>query len=142
MDILKYKICSSCKKYLPIEDFYKAGTTSKGNIRYSSECRKCRKEREKDRYGVLYEDLSKRKVKCKHCGISKPYLLEFHHRDPKKKEFTIAKWRKKSKEKLLSELNECDTLCKNCHAEFHYLNRKNGISYNEYIKSNSEQSEV
>lgn len=51
------------------------------------------------------------------------------------KEFTIAHWRKRSIKLLASEIEKCDTLCKNCHAEFHYLNRNFDISYQDYLNN-------
>jgi hypothetical protein len=57
--------------------------------------------------------------KCVRCGYNKCIsALEFHHRDPSKKDFGIAKsgncvaW-----EKILVELDKCDLLCANCHRE-------------------------
>lgn len=104
-------------------------------FRYSSECKECRKKREKNRYDEQYKEVEKLKTKCVHCGLEKPYLLEFHHRNPEFKEFTISQWRKHSKEELLKELKDCDALCKNCHSEFHYLNRKLGITYKDYLNN-------
>lgn len=132
---MKTKTCSTCGRSLTIDNFYKCGKTKYGDQRYANECIGCRKEREKKRYNDLYLKLMESKRKCVHCGNNKWYLLEYHHRDPSKKEFTISHWRKRSREKLLKEIKECDALCKNCHAEFHFLNRKYGISYSEYLKN-------
>lgn len=129
------KICSTCGLEFDLSNFYRCGKTSKGNIRYSCECRDCRKQREIKRYYELKEDVLVYKKPCVHCGIDKPYLIEFHHRDPKEKEFVVAHWRKKSREAYLAELSKCDPLCRNCHEEYHYLNRVKGISYEEYIKN-------
>lgn len=129
------KRCSTCKKELPISNFYKNGHTSSGKVRYANECKDCRKRREKDRYDSKQLNLIARKKQCVHCGLGKPYLLEFHHRDPNAKEFTIAHWRRHSNKDLLAEIKECDTLCKNCHAEFHYLAKTKGITYQEYLES-------
>lgn len=56
---------------------------------------------------------------CKHCGYSKiPQALQFHHVDPKKKDFTISgkSWKY---DKLLKEAKKCLLLCANCHIEEH-----------------------
>ena len=128
------KICSTCKKEFPISNFYRCGTTKSGKIKYACECKDCRKNRELKRYVEIKKDVFDYRKPCKHCGLDKPYLIEFHHKDPNEKEFVVAHWRKKSKEAYLKEIEKCDTLCKNCHAEFHYLNKTIGISYAEYIK--------
>ncbi len=56
--------------------------------------------------------------KCQNCGYSKCLkALEFHHRDPKKKRFTIARLTNPEWSKIRKELDKCDLLCANCHRE-------------------------
>lgn len=56
--------------------------------------------------------------KCQNCGYDKCMrALEFHHRDPEKKEFEIGWMMNKSWKSLKKELDKCDLLCSNCHAE-------------------------
>ena len=62
--------------------------------------------------------------KCIKCGYSKSVVaLDFHHRDPNQKDFSISKHRglnwEKNKEKVIKELDKCDLLCANCHREEH-----------------------
>lgn len=62
---------------------------------------------------------------CKKCGIDlleKPWLAHFHHRDPKEKSFGIMALIGESLSVLNieSELEKCDLLCANCHAETHF----------------------
>lgn len=59
--------------------------------------------------------------KCIRCGYRKSMAaLDFHHRDPKEKDFQISRnghctaW-----EKLKVELDKCDLVYRNCHAEIH-----------------------
>ena len=129
------KRCSTCGQVFPVDFFYKSGKTKSGKIKYSCECKDCRKQREMERYYDKKDDIDSFRKPCVHCGIDKPYLIEFHHRDPEEKEFVIAHWRKKSKESLIAELEKCDPLCRNCHEEFHYLHRTTGISYADYISN-------
>lgn len=128
------KQCSTCGELMPIEDFYKCGNLKSGAQRYSCECKDCRRKRENARYYDLAADVAAFRGPCARCGLDKPYLIEFHHRDPGEKEFVIAHWRKRSRRALMDELQKCDPLCRNCHAEFHYLHDRNGITYSEYIK--------
>lgn len=63
--------------------------------------------------------------KCVKCGYDKcEGALQFHHRDPAEKEFTLSKINLNdtnfSFEKILIEVEKCDLLCANCHAEEHY----------------------
>lgn len=59
--------------------------------------------------------------KCQECGYDKCIgAMDFHHLDPQEKDFTISgnagKW-----ENIKKELDKRILLCKNCHAEHHYL---------------------
>lgn len=65
--------------------------------------------------------------KCQKCGYDNcDNALHFHHKNPEDKEFGIARARldgeKFTIEKVLVEVDKCDLLCANCHAEEHYLN--------------------
>ncbi len=53
---------------------------------------------------------------CLDCGIHNPTVLEFHHRDPGTKLFTIGLGKsRKTISQMLSEIEKCDLLCANCH---------------------------
>jgi len=58
----------------------------------------------------------KAELKCVRCGFDHPAALEFHHRDPTKKNFQISRkaWQTKW-ENVLAEVELCDVLCSNCH---------------------------
>lgn len=62
--------------------------------------------------------------KCKKCGYNKcEGALQFHHVDPSKKDFTIAQVNLSttiSIQDIFNELDKCDLLCANCHAEIHF----------------------
>jgi len=73
--------------------------------------------------------------KCMICGYSKPIAsaYHFHHIDAKKKEFTVSKFMSRSLESLKKEVDKCDLVCGNCHAEIH--DKENAISREQTIKS-------
>ncbi len=59
---------------------------------------------------------------CIKCGESHIGCLDFHHRDPKEKEFglgTIIRQNIK-KDRILEEIAKCDILCSNCHRKLHW----------------------
>jgi hypothetical protein len=60
-------------------------------------------------------------LKCGICGEDETCCLEFHHTDPSEKEVTIALTvsRGFSKERILKEIEKCETLCANCHRKRH-----------------------
>jgi hypothetical protein len=85
-------------------------------------CKKCRSERvSKSRK----EQIKKLKLhfggKCTKCGYNK-YLqaLDFHHLDPKEKEFGLGENRSgRSFKKMIEEASKCALLCCRCHREVH-----------------------
>jgi hypothetical protein len=66
--------------------------------------------------------------KCQQCGYDKPIYsaYDFHHRDPKQKDFTISH-SNRGFEFLKKEVDKCDLLCKNCHAEVHSIYCSDGV---------------
>ena len=61
----------------------------------------------------------KRGKACR-CGEADPSCLDWHHRDPKQKEFNVSQMRKGcSKEQVLREVAKCTIVCSNCHRKLH-----------------------
>ena len=63
--------------------------------------------------------------KCQKCGYDKcEGALHFHHRNPEEKEFGLGGINLNDSDfslpNLLTEIDKCDLLCANCHAEMHY----------------------
>ena len=54
---------------------------------------------------------------CVECGYKKhPAALDFHHRDPATKLFSLgSKVHSYGKERIIEEIEKCDVLCANCH---------------------------
>jgi transposase len=58
--------------------------------------------------------------KCEGCGYSRCLeALDFHHKNPKEKDFNISSYQKKSWNTIKKELDKCICLCSNCHRELH-----------------------
>ncbi len=97
--------------------------------REKERCRKKAKRYyyEKGRYATAWRIRVKQKLieykgnQCQRCGYDKkiPAVYDFHHRDPKKKDFGIGSYKVLNFEKLKKEADKCDLLCRNCHAEIH-----------------------
>ena len=64
----------------------------------------------------------KKSLSCEMCGETHPACLQFHHRDPSEKRFTISAAGRLCVciEELLKEIKKCDVVCGNCHAKLHY----------------------
>lgn len=95
-----------------------------------------RKEKAKEKYKKTYDAIwwaEKRKAlkkllvdykggSCCQCGYNKCIAsLEFHHRDPTKKDFIIGKAKSIKLEKVIEEVDKCNLMCGNCHTELHFL---------------------
>jgi hypothetical protein len=58
--------------------------------------------------------------KCEICGYNKCITaLEFHHLDPKEKDFGVGASKVLSFEKCKQEVDKCMLVCANCHRELH-----------------------
>lgn len=65
--------------------------------------------------------MKKAELHCGRCPEDEPYCLDFHHKDPKEKETTMARaihygW---SIERIEKEIAKCEVLCANCHRKVH-----------------------
>ncbi|MCC7500542.1 hypothetical protein IT396_01930 [Candidatus Nomurabacteria bacterium] len=71
-------------------------------------------------------DEYKAKLSCTNCDEKHPACLDFHHKDAKEKEFSVAliKGWGYGKERMLREIEKCVVLCSNCHRKIHYEARK------------------
>lgn len=67
---------------------------------------------------------------CTRCGYNKTNVaLEFHHRNPAEKDFSMAKFKMyKLIDIVKEELDKCDVLCSNCHKEVHHELRDCGAA--------------
>ena len=112
------KICLICQK-----EFVTASATRK----YCYDCSPSSKIASKAeiitaiRRAMKKEAVRRRGGKCERCGYDKSIrALSFHHRNPSEKAFGIScsgvthNW-----EEYLQEVDKCDLLCANCHAEEH-----------------------
>ena len=134
---MEMKVCTKCKKELPIDDF---NWRDRNKGRKRSECKYCQTKYMKEIYKAKKELISniKAKEKCKKCGDGRSYVLDYHHVNPDEKENTIARITSSIYpiEKVLKEIKKCIVLCANCHREFHYLNENFGITLDDYLNNN------
>lgn len=131
------KFCWMCRKWRKLKYFYKYRSGCKKGKAISG-CIDCHTERNHSHYAKcsvavveqhrMYRNKKRRKLNalkrrlgCKKCGENDPWCLQFHHRDPKKKTWSICKlyggtW---SWERILEEVKKCIVLCANCHIKEH-----------------------
>lgn len=114
------KRCPRCKTEKPLTDFYKRRGKEGGSVY----CRSCTNEQTVERQRKFKKQCVEYKGgKCEKCEYDK-YIgaLEFHHKDPHQKDFTVANARLTSfSDKVKQELDKCEMLCSNCHREAHAI---------------------
>jgi predicted HNH restriction endonuclease len=118
MPIHETKHCKRCDTEKTSDEFYRR---RKGKD-LSPYCKSC-----SNQVTVERQRKFKRKCidykggKCEVCGYDKcESALEFHHREPEQKDFSVSKSRLTSfSDKVTAELDKCALLCANCHREVH-----------------------
>lgn len=132
---METKQCSKCKINKTLEEFNKKSSSRDGLSSYCKECNKINLKRHYNSNEEYYKNKSKnynlslrnwltnykKNLSCSQCGESRWWVLDFHHRDPEKKEGNINNILfSKGKEKTLEEISKCEVLCANCHRDVHY----------------------
>ncbi len=115
--VIEYKECNDCKKVKPLGEFAMFRRNKDGR---ELRCKPCYRERRNNQSNAKkLQLLALNGGECVVCGYSKcPTALEFHHKDPSKKEFALSlSW--KSLASLIAESKKCALLCSNCHREVH-----------------------
>lgn len=132
---METKVCTKCKRELPIENFHWRDK-AKGTRR--SECKDCHNAYMKNVYKDKKDTLQdlKSELKCAKCGENRGYVLDFHHRDPSTKGATIARMTSNNYtlDRVQKEIEKCVVLCANCHREFHHFNNTFNMSLDDYLK--------
>lgn len=106
------KICSTCQKAKPTDDFYPR--KSGGTI---SQCKSCHTNYITGRWIALKERA------IQHMGgvcfdCKRPHhrvVYDFHHLDPSQKDMVWNQLKKHSWDCIVQELAKCVLLCSNCH---------------------------
>lgn len=154
MEVQQTKICTKCKEKKSISSFYsrksKSGTASECKeckLKYTLEYSRTEKGKEIRHKATrkwvcnnaqrvnATQNLSRKNKKlraisllggvCVDCKLSfSECVYDFHHLNPKEKEFSPAhifnlKW-----ETILKEISKCVLLCANCHRLRHHLDKE------------------
>jgi 5-methylcytosine-specific restriction endonuclease McrA len=128
------KTCTKCGIEKELSKFRKDKTRIDG---YQSWCKLCAREQQKSGYTLKYGESSrllasnrrlifsailedyKKQHSCVVCGESTTVCLDFHHKVPSEKDFTISHMRNMSLTHLRAEISKCVVLCSNCHRKVH-----------------------
>ena len=126
------KLCGSCKKEKPIEEFAKNKSKKDG---YANTCKICKRKqqnlwyqnhRQAQRHRIatnsrkyieecrdlVYNYLLEHP--CVDCGETNPIVLQFDHQRDKEYEVSDL-MRNVNKDRLMLEIQKCEVRCANCH---------------------------
>lgn len=115
------KICEICES-----KFETQSATRIYCYECSGESTRINYESRKHQKTILRNSMKKQAIKllggkCSICGYNKCIdALEFHHKDPTKKEFKLGSGNTMSWKEYKKEAQKCMLLCSNCHKEIHY----------------------
>ena len=135
MELGTIRKCKNCGFTGPIYDyknsrynFPTAGKHSNGKTYYRLKCKSCFKQVKDSRRDDLrkqYEQY-KKADKCTVCGYADHRALQYHHKNPKTKDFSLGESisRRMSWNTIKAELKKCECMCANCHQILHYNERK------------------
>ena len=109
------KTCLDCNTSKPFGEYY--SSVRRGKRKYQSYCKPCANKRRYKNQKLLKQRMFEYLGgECKHCGVKEPLcIFDFHHTDPKEKEFTLNQKKSLSFDKIKLELDKCVVLCANCH---------------------------
>lgn len=114
------KICEICEK-----EFDANSTTRIYCYECSGDSTRTNYESRKHQKTILRRSMKLQAIKllgskCSICGYNRCVdALEFHHKDPKSKEFKLGAGNTMSWKEYKRELSKCILVCSNCHKEIH-----------------------
>ena len=130
--------CTKCQRDLPVDDFGSDSNNAKarrrGGRRYN--CRECSSDYACGFSGRNRKLIQEAKdVPCMDCGVCYPFwIMQFDHRDPSKKDFTIgSEGRQFSEQKVKDEMAKCDVVCANCHKDREYTRLQEKLERGESV---------
>lgn len=125
------QICNCCGEEKPITEFY---VSSRNKTGIQPTCKECMKSKYNPNRNIRSGNLKLELIrelggKCVACGteatIDNYVIFDFHHVNPKEKDFTINSHRG-SLSDIKEELKKCVVMCANCHRLYHHNIKKNG----------------
>lgn len=147
---IESKQCSDCKEVKPIIDFgqYSAASNGSGLAYYCKLCARIhrKKHRQKThykmknkkdnrlrRYAIKEQAINYMGGQCADCKylyrkMENESAFDFHHVNPKEKDFALSAVNSRSFERIKSELDKCVLLCAVCHRIRH---QKEGMLKND-----------
>lgn len=122
--IKKHNITYTPRRQLKKHECQTCGETNNEEFygKQKTQCKTCTNKQSMDKWKSLkLKAIEYKGGQCMNCNYVKFYgALEFHHRDPKAKEYNWVALRLRGWTDIKKELDKCDLLCANCHREEHH----------------------
>ena len=147
------KICKKCGYEKPLDSFSNNRNKSDGKLVYCKVCKaqidkKSNLNRVKEIKQYNQKKISKKNLivefwknelggKCKKCNESRLHVLDFHHLEENSKRTTVSELVQRfgnNNPLIKQEVEKCILLCSNCHRDFHYLEKRDSIVIEEFLK--------
>jgi hypothetical protein len=143
------KKCSKCNIEKSLQEFSKNKNTNDGLQRNCKSCITIQSKKSYNKDSSRYKERVKTQVNkctsyieeyksihsCSKCGENRDWILDFHHINKNEKKYNIGDLKYSgSFNKIKNEILKCVLLCKNCHYDFHYLERTLNITIQNYLK--------
>lgn len=143
------KYCKKCDSHKPLnKEFWHKRKSSKDGFEFY--CKACVKKTTLSNYNANKESWNattrknkqlqrdrineyKNNCSCSKCDESRNWLLDFHHINPNEKSFQISQGERYGWKKVKQEIEKCVVLCSNCHRDFHYQEKENQITIQQYL---------
>lgn len=112
------RVCPKCTTAKTLDNFY----SRRGAEGTSVYCKPCTNSQSVTRQQEFkLKCIEYKGSQCELCKYNKyPGALEFHHINPKEKDFEISRCKSYTfDETIIKELDKCALLCSNCHKEVH-----------------------
>ena len=127
------KECTRCHEVKPLSEYCKS---SRHKMGVQPACKSCMNKaytKSRQKKQQHYQQTAKQRSHdvvdkiwkykedhcCVVCGEDSASCIDFHHTDPATKDFEISSMRYHSWENVLTEIEKCVTVCRNCHAKIH-----------------------
>lgn len=131
--VQKIMKCQKCKQEKEECSFSKNKSKKSGFNKICKDCFKKYKDSHYENNKEYYIEKNKRnklkikefiqeykeKSSCKLCGENHIATLDFHHKDPLVKDFSLSNYNW-GIERVKKEIEKCEILCSNCHRKLHY----------------------
>lgn len=128
---METKTCTECGEEKNIEEFY----TRTGREKRHSWCKECFNRKASKRVSQHRRALKELLVEefvstCADCDQKyPPFIMDFDHRDPSEKSFSISQSSVLGIDRLRDEAKKCDLVCANCHRMRTHKQRCDGCEY-------------